>query len=162
MLSHTCGTPHRSNILPLCSAALRTTPVLSRSVSRRFASLKFSHPAPQRFATLQLFSTRSNIFRHRYTALCVAPILSNSAPMAPRAVISHSAPRRSAPLQLLRAALIFYHAASWPQISLRPHRERKIPPGVSYTVHPVNFTPEVERISFVTMLPVKLQPPFGI
>ena len=112
MLSHSCGTPYRSKILPLCAAALCTTPVLSPSVSRRFASLK-------KFLTpIHSVSQRSNYFQP-------APIFFDTAPLHfawlhyfPTPLLgvsrrSNNFPLCSSPLQLLRATLIFYHDASW-------------------------------------------------
>ena len=103
MLSHTCGTPHRSNILPLRSAALPLlqyfpTPLVGASRRSNFltplhgASQRsnyfqpapiFFDTAPLRFASLQYFPTplhgalrRSNNFPLRSSALRAAPIAS--------------------------------------------------------------------------------------
>ena len=141
--------------------ALRAAPFFSiRSAARRTAP-EFSHSVRRRFTPLQYFSV----------ALCSGPILSYKlyfffklAPLRLRrsntfasTFLQHSstvyfpttlfdASRRYytfTPLfATLRAALIFSHAPPRPQISLRPLLGREIPPGVSYTVHPVNFTPD--------------------
>ena len=127
--------------LRCASQRYRTFPLCSSSALR--AASIISHPA-------SILSTRSNIFRHRFTAPRAARILSYFAPRrfvqlqySPTPLLGASTrsnillPHSAA----LRAALIFSHADPWRQISLRSLLSRKIPLGVSYTVHPVNFTP---------------------
>ena len=63
-------------------------------------------------------------------------------------ILFHPALPRFTPLQYFPIPIRYAsrrtnisQAAPRRQISLRPLRGRKIPPGVLYTVHPVNFTP---------------------
>ena len=63
-------------------------------------------------------------------------------------ILFHPALPRFTPLQYFPTPIRYAsrrtnisQAAPRRQISLRPLRGRKIPPGVLYTVHPVNFTP---------------------
>ena len=133
----------------------RSAPVISQAVR---AATIFSHPAPRRFEPLQYFPTYPNIYKHRSTALV---------PLQYFPTTLRDASRRSNtfPLQYLavRAAPIFFHPAprrfarhkyflSPPQrqTSLRPLRAGKIPPGVSYTVHSLNFTPaSCQKLAFI-------------
>lgn len=151
------GAAHYFNIFGLCSTALRTAPVLSHPFSLRIGPLKYIP------SQLLYIPTRSHIFRHRSTALRAAPILSSAprclAPLqffpTPLLRYSHRSNIFPTSFVALRAVIIYSHSAPRHHVSLRPRHSRKIPPGASYTVHPVNFTPDVRTRKIHKMLHLK-------